>query len=133
MKYRPLQVVSALGMLGYLVLVSYACFSKSPSLPMPEWTLWGIPQDKIMHFLMFLPFPFLMYAMFYYKVRRYRHIPLLALAILLFGFAVAGFTELIQEFIPYRSSDILDFAADNVALLSGTVIVALIHYWAMKR
>lgn len=133
MKYRLLQVLSALGMLGYLILVSYACFSKSPSLPMIQWTLWGLPQDKVMHFLMFLPFPFLMYAMFYYKVSKVSHVAYLALAILAFGLSLAGITEFIQDFIPYRSADILDFAADTTALVVGSVIVALIHYCAIKR
>ena len=43
----------------YLVLVAYCCFWNFDSLPAVDRTMFGIPTDKLVHFLMFFPFPIL--------------------------------------------------------------------------
>ena len=48
----------------YLAAVLVLCFGKFPSSEDVPKYLWGIPTDKIVHFLMFLPFPVLAYLAF---------------------------------------------------------------------
>ena len=41
----------------YIAAVLYLCFGRFDNAPSIELNLWGIPTDKIVHFLMFFPFP----------------------------------------------------------------------------
>lgn len=54
---RIIRVLSALLLLFYIGAVAFCCFWKFTSLPSLELKIFGIPKDKIVHFLMFLPFP----------------------------------------------------------------------------
>ncbi len=48
----------------YLLAVAYLCFASSSGLPsIKEWHFF-IPADKVVHFLMFFPFPILAYLSF---------------------------------------------------------------------
>ena len=44
---------------AYIVAVLVLCFAKFPSTDDVPTELWGIPMDKIVHFLMFFPLPLL--------------------------------------------------------------------------
>ena len=43
----------------YLAAVAFLCFGQFSSSQDVPMDLWGIPTDKVVHFLMFFPFPLL--------------------------------------------------------------------------
>lgn len=109
----------------YICSVAYLCFMKPDDIPTIDPYLWGIPVDKIAHFAMFFPYPFLAYAAFQpHGRRRYVHfIVLLILVIVGAGLAVG--TEQIQGMLEYRSYDIADYMADMIGIGSSAFIIAL--------
>ena len=109
----------------YLVAVLVLCFAKFPSTDDVPKELWGIPMDKVVHFLMFFPFPLLAYLAFdRYREKRWSAVPWAVVAFL-GGGAFAAFTELVQSRLAYRSGDPADFQADALALAAGSVIVLI--------
>ena len=110
----------------YLVAVAVLCFARFPESEDVPKSLLGIPMDKIVHFLMFFPFPVLAYLAFdRYRGKR-RASVLRAAAALLCGCAFAAVTELVQSRLPYRSGDPADFRADACALLLSSVLVLIL-------
>ena len=110
----------------YLVAVAVLCFARFPESEDVPKSLLGIPMDKIVHFLMFFPFPVLAYLAFdRYRGKR-RASVLLTAAALLCGCAFAAVTELVQSRLPYRSGDPADFRADALALLLSSVTVLIL-------
>ncbi|MBQ0045074.1 MAG: VanZ family protein [Bacteroidales bacterium] len=110
----------------YLITVCYLCFwNFQPSTSVP-WSIWGIPTDKIVHFLMFLPA-----APLFYLSLPEKWLPsvwakiLWLVATALAGAGVAAFTELGQAFTSYRTSDITDFWFDCYSIGGATVITML--------
>ena len=110
----------------YILAVLVLCFGKfESSQDMPK-DLWGIPLDKIVHFLMFFPFPLLAYLAFdRYRERRWSAAPWTGAA-LAGGALFAAFTELVQSRLSYRSGDPADFKADFLALFLSSVIVFIV-------
>ena len=110
----------------YLVAVAVLCFARFPeSEDMPR-VLLGIPMDKIVHFLMFFPFPVLAYLAFdCYRGKR-RASVLRTAAGFLGSCTFAAVTELVQSRLPYRSGDPADFRADALALLLSSIIVLIL-------
>ena len=121
------QLVRARILFGlYLVAVAVLCFGQfGGSQDLPK-VLWGIPADKIAHFLMFFPFPLLACL----ASGGYRGKPgqavLKTAAAFLAGCAFAALTEWVQTRLPYRSGDPADFRADALALLAGSALVLLL-------
>lgn len=112
----------------YLAAVAFLCFGHfSSSQDMPK-DLWGIPTDKVVHFLMFFPFPLLACLAF----GGYRGKPgsavLKTAAAFLAGCAFAAGTEWVQTHLSYRSGDPVDFQADALALLISSVIVLILVF-----
>ena len=110
----------------YLAAVAFLCFGRFSSSQDVPTDLWGIPMDKVVHFLMFFPFPLLACLAF----GGYRGTPgqavLKTAAGFLAGCAFAAGTEWIQTRLPYRSGDPVDFQADALALLLSSIIVLLL-------
>lgn len=112
----------------YLGAVAYCCFGHFNDIPdIGQDNLFGIPMDKVVHFLMFFPFPILCFMTFAGQTRKSWHTVLTAGVVFLTGCAVAALTEIGQSFTDYRSGDILDFAADVTALALSTFIVTIIE------
>ena len=111
---------------AYIVAVLVLCFGQfSGSENVPK-ELWGIPTDKIVHFLMFFPFPLLAYLAFDgYRGGRWTSICRSTVA-LACGCAFAAFTELVQSRLSYRSGDPVDFQADAIALFASALIVLIV-------
>ena len=119
--------------LQYFAAVLFLCFGKFSGLSSVPRSFFGIESDKIVHFLMFLPFPILFYMAFGWRTSRPWHSILLALGILGLGTLIAVGTELVQDFIPYRASDKIDFLADFLALCISSVITLFIDLNKTKR
>ena len=110
----------------YLVAVAVLCFAHFPESEDVPKSLLGIPMDKIVHFLMFFPFPVLAYLAFdRYPGKRGASV-LRTAAALLCGCAFAAVTELVQSRLPYRSGDPADFRADAFSLLLSSVLVLIL-------
>lgn len=117
--------ISAFLLCAYIVAVAVLCFMKPSSLPQVELDFFGIPMDKVVHFIMFLPFSILAYMTFWpADAGRIRKLAVL-LVILIFGAGMAVATEKIQAMTGYRSGDIMDFAADMTGILAGAALTAL--------
>ena len=110
----------------YLAVLMYLCFCKFSGLPQAPRGLFGLKADKIVHFLMFLPFPVLAYLAFPRPAQKTRQSLLLSACILASGAVLAAGTEFVQGFLPYREADNSEFLADFLALcLSAAVILAI--------
>ena len=117
----------------YLAALLYLCFGKFSGLSSVPRSFFGIESDKVVHFLMFLPFPILFYMAFGWRTSRPWHSILLALGILGLGTLIAAGTECIQGLIPYRALDSSDFLADLIALCISSVITLFIDLNKTKR
>ena len=107
----------------YLICLCILCFGNFSGIPQIEEKILGFDPDKVVHFLMFFPFPILAW------LAMERHPsgpwPALGLTLLLFltGCAIAAGTEIGQHFLPWRTSDPKDFRADTLALALSAFIV----------
>ena len=120
-------------MVVYLAAVGFLCFANFHQMSNVPKSFLGIGTDKIVHFLMFFPFPIL--AFFAYD--RLTKTPWQALAALIsicaLGCAFAGMTEVVQDFLPYRVKDFNDFGADCLAIVISSVLVFIIDVSKMKK
>ena len=121
------QLIGARILFGlYIVAVAVLCFGKFDSTQDVPKDLWGIPTDKIVHFLMFFPFPLLAcLASGGYRGERWQATFRTVIAFLA-GCAFAAATEWIQTWLSYRSGDPVDFGADALAILLSSIIVLFI-------
>ena len=117
----------------YLGMVGWCCFGHFSDLPdIGQDNLFGIPMDKVVHFLMFFPFPILCYLAFSGMTGRPRHTVLAVGLVFLAGCLIAAGTKIGQSFTSYRSGDALDFVADTLALAISSIIVMIIDLRIIK-
>lgn len=112
----------------YIGVVSFFCFFHfSSSMPDLGRDLFGIRLDRYAHFLLFFPFPFLCFLTLRYT-KSFRPWSNYSLIItLVIGLAFGAATEIIQDKIfPFRQGDILDFVADSMSIVLGTLLVHLV-------
>ena len=120
------RVIGLILFLIYLGVVAWCCFGYFEDLPKPKQLILGIPIDKIVHFLMFVPFPFLCYMAFGPGRDRPWKTTLAILLSFLAGCLVAAGTEIGQSFTSHRTADPKDFMADAVALAFASLIALVI-------
>lgn len=106
----------------YLACVAFLYYANiSPKATMPE-DIFGFKMDKVVHFLMFLPYPFLAHGSFKGK-RKWRNL----VFVILGGILLAYGFELTQERLAsYRTTDPWDLVANIAALTVSSFIVAII-------
>ena len=119
------KTIARIAFLLYLAVLMYLCFGKFSGISQAPRSFLGIEGDKVVHFLMFLPFPVLSYFAFPIPKRTAWRSLLHVLLILAVGSAFAAGTELIQDLIPYREADTADFTADFLALCLSSAAVLL--------
>lgn len=118
----------------YLVTVAVLCFGSFNSLPEVSKTILGIPTDKVVHFCMFFPFPILAFLAYDKFTGNRKKVIIFAIVTFLVGCVLAAGTELGQAYLTEnRSGEPLDFLADFLALLSGSVIATLIDLRQLNR
>lgn len=118
----------------YIAAVLFLCFGKFDSSPSVPLSILGIPSDKIVHFCMFLPFPILGFLAYDRYTESAGQTLLFVGITLVAGLLLALFTELGQaHFTSYRSGDKCDFAADAIALLAGSIAVAVINVRKQRK
>ncbi len=110
----------------YIAAILTLCLMKPDNLPQPEIYFFGLPVDKVVHFLMFMPFPVLVYMMLFEKTRRKWQDLLILTGGLALGLCAALGTEFLQSLTQYRSADIHDVHADLLGICLGGFIVLMI-------
>ena len=117
----------------YLAAVAYLCFASQGGLPKFDDWPFKIPADKVVHFLMFLPWPILAsLSVMPDRDRASVRMVVTLLIITLIGCALAGTTEWVQGLLPYRSRDIMDFIADSLGLMTGALLFAAFYPFLRK-
>lgn len=112
----------------YVATVLFLCFARFDSAPDVPRSLFGIPTDKVVHFCMFFPFPFLAFLAFDSLTETFWSSLFWALGAFAAGAVLAGMTELVQARTTYRSGDPMDFLADIIALGIASIAVFTIDY-----
>lgn len=108
----------------YIVVVAVLCFMKTDSLPSVELHFLGIPIDKLVHFIMFVPFPVLACMTFRPANAGKTGKMCVLMVIMATGAGLAKATERIQSMLSYRTGDPMDFMADMTGILIGSLIIA---------
>ena len=109
----------------YIAALAFLCFMKTDSVPDVQFTLFGIPTDKLVHFCMFAPYPVLAFQTFH-PDNASAWMELIILAVLaILGLGLAYGTEQIQSLTDYRSYEIADFYADSIGIAAGTAVVLI--------
>ena len=134
MKHR-LKALSIVAFCIYLAAVAVLCFIRPSSLPeLDIKTFLGIPIDKILHFIMFLPYPVLSGMVFISREQKRPAVIATLLILALTGIGVAYGTEMIQSHTDYRSYEIADFYADIAGIAAGTIFTAsCLIYTRLKK
>lgn len=117
----------------YLAAVAWLCFGHFENMGEVPLQLWGIPTDKIVHFLMFFPFPVLCFLAVDRFTTKLWHSLLFAGGVFFVGCLIAGATELGQLQTTYRSGDITDFMADVLALALSSLLVFIVDVWKQRK
>lgn len=118
----------------YLTGVLLLCFGHFESLPSAPHTLLGLPTDKVVHFFMFLPFPFLAFLAFDRFTETVKASLLFTLGSFGMGFLLALGTELGQAWLTdYRSGDPWDLVADMLAILLACILVFILDVRKQKK
>lgn len=107
----------------YLAAIIWLCIHNFHDLSRFPKTVFGLHTDKIVHFIMFLPMPFLAYLS--YDKRKYTASSsvLFILGAATIGLLLAAGTEIAQNFLPYRTFDYKDLLADSIAIGVGCLPV----------
>lgn len=112
----------------YLAVLAVLCFGSFPGLPAVSEDLFGLPTDKVVHFVMFFPFPILTFLAYDNFMGNRKEVLVFALITFLLGCFIAAGTEVGQSlFTTTRVGDVMDFLADVVALVSGSAIALLME------
>lgn len=122
----------AIAFVIYLAAVAALCFLKPASLPDISASWLGIPADKIAHFMMFVPFPFLAYRAIGSNGSRNRRIAAFCAATAA-GAAIAYGTEMVQKSLGYRTYEAADLIADMSGLIAGALVTAIIIFMKKTR
>jgi VanZ family protein len=109
----------------YIAAVACLCFARPDTIPTLPESWFGLPADKVAHYLMFLPFTILGFLTFEGTDRCVWKTAILLLALTGLGFAAAVGTEFAQAYLGYRSKDTLDLIADSMGLLSGGILTVI--------
>lgn len=117
--------IMAIAFCLYLVTVASLCFLHGDDIPRVTGTWFGMPADKVAHFLMFLPFLPLSFLAIRNKNRQFLASMLILSVLAVIGCGTAYLTEIIQDKLTYRSYDIKDFMSDCGGLAAGYILITL--------
>jgi len=106
----------------YLIFIGFLYYANiSPNARVPR-SLWGFATDKVVHFFMFLPYPFLAHGSFTGK-RKWRNLCFVILSGIILAFAL----ELTQEKLAvYRRTDPWDLIYNMAAITISSIVLAII-------
>lgn len=118
----------------YLVAVGFLCLGSFDNLPSVNRSIFGIPTDKVVHFLMFLPYPLLCFLAFDSRTEKRWQSILFVLLTFVSGIALAFASEWAQGHLTtHRVSDPKDATADILAISLSCIIVYIVDRVKQKR
>ncbi len=120
------RIMARIVLIFYLGLIAFACFGHFDKLPEMSPYFLGIPKDKVVHFLMFFPLPFLMWLALDKYTTKAWHSLLFMIGAFLVGCLIAAATEVGQYYTGYRTADALDFLADTLAMALCSLLVFIL-------
>ena len=110
----------------YVITVLALCFMPMDDVSRFPRFILGFPIDKVVHFLMFFPFPLLAFLAFDPYTDTVPSTLAFAGVTLVVGLLLAVGTEWGQDILTdYRNGDPMDLVADCIALFGSTVIVII--------
>lgn len=119
------RLIARILLILYIITLCTLCFIRiEPGIDF-ESTWFGLPKDKIVHFLMFLPYPVITYFAFCKEKRTHISFMLFMVTVIVTGIAIGAATEIIQSMTSYRSADINDLRADSLGVFAGSLIILL--------
>lgn len=130
---KTVKYISTAILFLYLMSVVVLCMIQTDTLPHVEVEWFGIPADKIVHFLMFFPFPILTWLAFFKDEENKLKKTAILATVVAGGIVLAAGTEVAQAFTEYREGDILDFAADCAGMAAGFAVVVTASLFFAKR
>jgi len=89
--------------------------------------IFGIEIDKVVHFIVFLPYPFLLWLAFNKRFIKHRNL-FVCLLIPLSGLLFAIATELLQSLNPTRDFDVFDILANILSIIFASSVLNVIHF-----
>ena len=126
--------ISAVLFCLYILTVCFLCFTKGEQLPDIPSTWFGLPADKVAHFIMFLPFTPLAYVTFAPgSGGAWRKLAVVSVCTAV-GVGLAFATERIQGMLGYRAEDTYDMFSDIIGLTAGALLsIATVSIHYLKR
>ena len=103
----------------FICLISIEFLATTDREFQPIQNIW----DKANHFIAFLAL-YITLSFGYAKLKTQTKV----LILLAFGIQI----EIVQAFLPYRESSLLDIFADGVGILLGVLVIALFHKMAIS-
>lgn len=125
-------ILSRLLFVLYLAAIAFMCFASSGNFPDVQKSIFGIPIDKAVHFMMFFPFPIMTFLSLDTKHKKAWQCIGYTILVMIIGCALAGGTEMLQGLTRTRTPDRLDFIADCAALAASSLIVFAVDLLAKK-
>lgn len=120
---RNIKRISSVLFCIYILAVTALCLIHTDNMPELPRSIFGIPLDKVVHFIMFLPFMILGYSTFHpINKSLFRKLAVLGILFIL-GCTFALATERLQAMTTYRSYELTDLTADCSAIAVGTLII----------
>ena len=130
---RKHNLVSLILFILYLAALAWCCFGNFDDLAKVQKSFFGIATDKVVHFIMFFPFPILCFQSFSFAVRKQRTAFLATILVFFLGCLVAAGTEIGQSYTSYRSGDPMDFGADVLSMAISSVLCLICYLIYRKK
>ncbi|MBQ6959315.1 MAG: hypothetical protein IJP77_12245 [Bacteroidales bacterium] len=115
--------------LAYVAAVAWLCFGTFKPDPSIPRTIFNIPTDKVVHFLMFLPFPILGTIAFDFR-SWWRTLSIMTI---LANLAAFTFEQLQSRITTVRVTDPTDLNANFLGISLGLLIAIIIGLAARKK
>ena len=129
----PKTILARMLFVIYVAMIALLCFIHVDKLPEVQRQLFGFESDKLVHFVMFLPFPILAYLAYDHHTNKVWRAAAFALISFVLGALLAMGTEYVQGYLPYRSRDLADLKADIYALAISAIFVFIVDATHLKR
>ncbi|NCB98328.1 MAG: hypothetical protein EOM36_08215 [Bacteroidia bacterium] len=110
-----------------IVILSIMIFTiNTEDIKAPDF-IFGIRIDKIVHFIVFLPYPFLLWLAFNKRFTGHGKF-FLSVLIPITGILFAITTELLQSVNPSRDFDVFDILANILSVIFASLVLNVIHF-----
>lgn len=132
MKANKTKLIWAAITVLYFAVMGFLCFYNFPESDEAPAKILGIPMDKIVHFLMFLPFPVVTIKTLHRSNGKAGRFFLFAFLMYSAGLIAAAGIEVLQSMTGYRTGDVMDFVADSAGLSLSTLFVVIKQAFTQK-